>query len=114
MKNLSLWVLGVFLWAFSAGMAFGAGFHIHEQGAKAMGMGNAFVAQADDPSALFYNPAGISFLEGTQISLGVTTIMVPETEFEGSTYLAGDTVSGVDVKARKDTFFPRTFISRTQ
>jgi len=41
--------------------AFGAGFHIHDQGAKAMGMGNAFVAQADDPSALFYNPAGIAF-----------------------------------------------------
>lgn len=67
----------------------GAGFHIREQGAKAMGMANAFVAQADDPSAVFYNPAGIAFQEGTAISLGVTIINVPETEFKGTTY-SGD------------------------
>ena len=92
----------------------GAGFHIHDQGAKAMAMGNAFVAQADDPSALFYNPAGIAFQKGTQISLGVTTIMVPETEFKGTTKLGnssaspalGVTVTDVDEKARGDVFFP--------
>ncbi|MBN2427583.1 MAG: transporter [Deltaproteobacteria bacterium] len=114
MKN---WV-GIFgttvLSLFFCGAAFGAGFHIHEQGAKAMGMANAFAAQADDPSALFYNPAGIAFQEGTKISLGVTVINVPETEFNGTTELgnsssnpaAGDTVNGVDEKARKDIFFP--------
>ncbi|MBW2186420.1 MAG: outer membrane protein transport protein, partial [Deltaproteobacteria bacterium] len=64
-------------------IVFGAGFHIREQGAKAMGMANAFVAQADDPSAIFYNPAGIAFQSGTQVSLGVTVINVPETEFKG-------------------------------
>jgi long-chain fatty acid transport protein len=53
---------------------FGAGFSIYEQGAAAMGMAGAFTAKADDPSAIFYNPAGISQLEGTQISIGVTSI----------------------------------------
>lgn len=114
MKNWLL-CLGVGVFSFiSCGVGFGAGFHIHEQGAKAMGMGNAFVAQADDPSALFYNPAGIAFQEGTQASLGVTVIMVPETEFKGSTKLGNNSassllgveVTGVDEKARKDTFFP--------
>jgi long-chain fatty acid transport protein len=38
-----------------------AGFHIRAQGAKAMGMANAFVTQADDPSAIFDNSAGIAF-----------------------------------------------------
>ena len=96
------------------GVAFGAGFHIHEQGAKAMGMANAFVAQADDPSALFYNPAGIAFQEGTKISLGVTVIKVPETEFAGDTALGNNSGLGlpgaaqpnVDIKARSDLFFP--------
>lgn len=96
--------------------AFSAGFHIREQGTKAMGMANAFVAQADDPSAIFYNPAGIAFQSGTQVSLGVTVINVPETEFEGTTTigeheglgLPGQSVS-VDTKARDDIFFPPNF-----
>jgi long-chain fatty acid transport protein len=41
----------------------GAGFHIREQGAKAMGMANAFVAQADDPSAIFYTLPVSHFLK---------------------------------------------------
>ena len=41
----------------------GAGFHIREQGAKAMGMANAFVAQADDPSAIFYTLPVSPFLK---------------------------------------------------
>ena len=38
-----------------------AGFLIYEHGTKAMGMAGAFAAQADDPSALFYNAGGIAF-----------------------------------------------------
>lgn len=34
------------------------------QGAKASGMGSAFVAVADDPSAIFWNPAGLAKLSG--------------------------------------------------
>ena len=98
----------------------GAGFHIREQGAKAMGMANAFVAQADDPSAVFYNPAGLAFQSGTQVSLGVTVINVPETEFKGETNigrndtfgLPGETVA-VDTEARSDVFFPPNFYATT-
>ena len=74
--------------------SFGAGFRISEQGTKAMGMANAFTAQADDPSALYYNPAGISFLKGTQFSLSSLTILVPQTEFNGTTPLSGTTPLG--------------------
>ena len=34
------------------------------QGARALGMGGAFVAAATDPSAMFWNPAGIADLDG--------------------------------------------------
>ncbi len=37
--------------------------------AKAVGMGNAFVAIADDPSGVFYNPAGLARLKGVQFSV---------------------------------------------
>lgn len=52
----------------SAGFA--AGFRLPEQGASAMGMSSAFVGQADDPSAVWFNPAGITQLDGTRISGG--------------------------------------------
>lgn len=71
--------------------AFASGFAINEQGAKALGMGGAFAAQADDPTAVYYNPAGITQLEGTQVSLGFSLIQ-PTASFEG-TYM-GSPVSG--------------------
>ncbi|MEI6827702.1 MAG: outer membrane protein transport protein [Desulfuromonadales bacterium] len=79
----------------TASLAMAAGLKVNEQGAKAMGMGNAFAAQADDPSALFFNPAGIAFLKGTQVSLGATTIYMPQTEFNGTAPLSGSAPSGV-------------------
>lgn len=48
-----------------------AGFALIEQSAS--GMGNAFAgaaATAEDASTVFYNPAGMSRLEGTQITVG--------------------------------------------
>lgn len=46
------------------------------QGAKAAGQAEAFVAQADDPSAIAFNPAGLTQLKGTHLSTGVTSIRV--------------------------------------
>ncbi|HYW68302.1 MAG TPA: hypothetical protein VE960_01750, partial [bacterium] len=38
-----------------------------ELGARAMGMGGAFVAVADDVTALHWNPAGLAGLHGVQV-----------------------------------------------
>ena len=38
-------------------------------GARAMGLGGAFVAVADDASAVFWNPAGLTAMDRTQIFL---------------------------------------------
>ncbi len=52
---------------------FGAGFSIFEQSAEAMAGAMAFTARADSPSGMFYNPAGVGFLEDHySISLGLT------------------------------------------
>jgi len=58
-------------------LSHGAGFLIYEHGAAAMAMAGAFVALANNPTAVFHNPAGIAFLDGTQISLG-TTLITPK------------------------------------
>ena len=95
----------------TASMSFGAGFKIAEQGAKAMAMGNAFAAQADDASALAFNPAGIAFQKGTQLQIGSTTILVPQTDFNGTTHLSGATV--VSEKANRDIFIAPTVYATT-
>jgi long-chain fatty acid transport protein len=46
------------------------GFRIADQDAEATARSNAFAATADNPSAVYYNPAGITQLEGTQSLLG--------------------------------------------
>ena len=94
----------------TATVSFGAGFKIAEQGAKAMAMGNAFAAQADDPSALAYNPAGIAYLKGDQIQVGTTTILVPQTKFTGTTKLSTTTVSE---EANADIFIAPTVYATT-
>ncbi|HNR66812.1 MAG TPA: PorV/PorQ family protein [bacterium] len=38
-------------------------------GARAAGMGEAFVALADDATAVFWNPAGLAYQEGTELTL---------------------------------------------
>jgi long-chain fatty acid transport protein len=98
----------------TASLAGAAGLKVNEQGGKAMAMGNAFTAQADDPSALFYNPAGIAFLKGTQVNLGSTTIYVPSTEFTGTAPLSGNAPTGVGTasvfeKAKNDIFIAPAF-----
>lgn len=53
---------------------------VYGQGAAASGMGNAFAAQADDPSALHYNPAGMTQLRGIQM-MGGTALVGGTTDF---------------------------------
>ena len=66
------------------GDAQAGGPRILDQSASAAGQNNAFIAQADDPSAVYYNPAGMTQLRGVQFSLG-TLLAGGETEFRSST-----------------------------
>jgi long-chain fatty acid transport protein len=50
------------------------GFQLNEHGARAMAQAGAFAARANDPSAIFFNPAGLSFMRGTHLMLGATLI----------------------------------------
>jgi long-chain fatty acid transport protein len=52
-----------------------AGGPIH--GSKAGGMGAAFVAVADDPSAILHNPAGLAAQKGTNVYSGGTALFGP-------------------------------------
>ena len=81
-KKIKTTLLLVLFLVISADCAHSAGFALMQQGTGPMGQGNAFVAQADDPSAVFFNPAGITQLDGRQAYLGSTTI-VPRLKYNG-------------------------------
>src|SRR5437867_10184433 len=70
--------------ALSSDSVFGLGFRIPNQDAAATARGNAFVATADNPSALYYNPAGITQLEGHNVQIGAHLLSV-NSHFEAAT-----------------------------
>jgi long-chain fatty acid transport protein len=78
---LCLLVGGVALLSATPRVAWAAGFAITAQGAAATGKSSAFTAQADDPSALYYNPAGIARLPGTALLVG-SSVILPHTDYQ--------------------------------
>jgi long-chain fatty acid transport protein len=58
---------------------FGDGFRLPDQDAFATARGEAFVATADNASAIYYNPAGISQLKGWNFRAGIYGIYLPMT-----------------------------------
>ncbi|MFN2342593.1 MAG: OmpP1/FadL family transporter, partial [Desulfonatronovibrio sp.] len=58
-----------------------AGFALYEWGARGTAMGGTMIGRADDPSAVAYNPAGITQLEGTQL-LGGFSVVAPSGKIE--------------------------------
>jgi long-chain fatty acid transport protein len=99
-KLLHLSVAGVL---FSTGLSlsghvYSSGFALIENSAS--GMGQAFAgaaAVAEDPSTLFFNPAGMTYLDGTQLTAGLH-IVSSNAEFndKGSTDPFGGAIIGND------------------
>jgi len=56
--------------------AFALGFRVPNQDAEAIARGNAFAATADNPSAIYYNPAGITQLQGESVQFGVHALSI--------------------------------------
>src|SRR5215831_9011769 len=53
-------------------LAHAGGFYLNEHGAAATGMVGAFTAKADDPSTIYFNPAGLANQHKLQLYLGTT------------------------------------------
>jgi long-chain fatty acid transport protein len=72
--------------------AFAGGYQLNEHGARGMAMGGAYVAQASDGSAMYFNAAGLAFQSGFKIMLGGTMIM-PSSTFKATSGKSTDMVS---------------------
>ena len=99
----SVRVIPAIVLTLSALSAYGAGFSIFEQGAKASGMAGAFAATADDPSAIFYNPAGMAQQRELAVLAGATFINFTN-QFTGDPN--SEMTSGVTAEYNRHTFIP--------
>jgi len=85
------------------------GFQLNEHGARAMAQAGAFVARAYDPSAIYFNPAGLSHLRGFQLMAG-TTMIAPSYTFYGPTNYNSNTQWDMN----NNIFFPSNlYLSNT-
>ena len=78
---------GIWAWVFILaikGIAYGDGYRIPYQGTAAASQAEAFTAEANDASALHYNPAGMTQLSGVQFYMG-TNFITGQTEFTSPT-----------------------------
>jgi long-chain fatty acid transport protein len=76
----SIKVMGLMGALLSSASVFASGYHFGTQSASNQGVANSGAAEVMDASTIFYNPAGMSRLEGTQVS-GVLNVIVPTGEF---------------------------------
>ncbi|MBX3739900.1 MAG: outer membrane protein transport protein [Akkermansiaceae bacterium] len=68
-----------------------AGYYLPNQDAFATAKGNAFVATADNPSAVFYNPAGMTQLDSPGFQMGAYSIVLGnEVKMNGERHEARD------------------------
>ena len=88
-----------------------AGFYIQEQSVR--GLGTAFagsVTSLDDASTVYFNPAGMTKLEGIQVNMG-THLIVPTADLDdnGSTFLGAAITAGLDANPYEPTPIPNFF-----
>ena len=70
-----VWIVFSVVWIFALmcpAATFAQAIRFQPQGAAAAGQGNAFAAQADDASAIHFNPAGLTQVDGVQSIIGST------------------------------------------
>src|SRR4051812_11946397 len=82
----------------NATAASAAGFMVRENSAESLATiyaGNG--SRADEPATVFNNPAGMSWLQGTQFELG-SAVVIPSMKFSGSSSIAGISLPGDNSK----------------
>lgn len=106
MKILRLSILLTLLLGTSAAL-FAGGFALSGVGARALAMGGAFRGLANDGTAMYWNPAGLAFMDQSEIALGGTFIQ-PGAKWQNTSPLPGFSMEELEAE-NKLTAFPYLF-----
>ncbi|PHV11461.1 OmpP1/FadL family transporter [Chitinimonas sp. BJB300] len=95
MSKYALRVTTLLVGAALAQQAYASGFQFSSQSASNQATANSSAAEAGDASTISYNPAGLTYLEGTQLS-GTLNIVSPSIKAENqqATTLNGNPIAG--------------------
>jgi long-chain fatty acid transport protein len=95
MARLGRWTLGITTLALlAAAPARPQGLSGPETGIKAMGMAGAWTAQANDPTAIFYNPGGLALFKKGKLTAGFSAFYHNESQYQGLPPGAGTGTTG--------------------
>ena len=113
-REVLLSIVGVLFMAFTSSAVMASGIQITEKGTK--GLGNAWAggaAVAEDASTVYWNPAGLTRLDGTHLELAVHFIRPSFMwDDDGSTTVLGQPLTGSDGgDAGGPNFVPNFFYS---
>lgn len=97
MKQFLLVLVFLTIFLLEAVVANAEGFAVTDFSARGTGLAGGMVGRANDPSAVAYNPAGITQLPGTQLMLG-TTLNMPQGSVE--TRDASGTITTTDANKK--------------
>jgi len=76
--------------------AYSNGLNLNGMGAKAISMGGAFIAVADDYSAVFWNPAGLTQMDKASLSV-FSSILIPTGTYKYAP-------AGIDIETKSKVF----------
>ncbi|MFB0827063.1 OmpP1/FadL family transporter [Chromobacterium violaceum] len=107
--SLSVMIMGTAL-GLASTQATASGYQFGSQSVSGQGTAHANGAEANDPSTIFTNPAGLSRLDGTQLVIG-GTLVVPHSEYtdNGSRNVLGQPTGG----GNGGTFAPKAVAAPT-
>ena len=109
-KVRGFFCLLLFVLILAPNAAFADGFAIYEWSAGGVAMGEAYMFAEDDPSLLGYNPAGITKLQGSWFSGGISYINPRgRVDFNGA-MAGGETWSNTEAPG----FVPNLFYVKQQ
>lgn len=114
MKHKYLPLLIVAAFAGISSTAHASGYRFGSQSVSAQGTADASGAEAADASTIFYNPAGLSRLEGTQF-VGGGTLVVPHSTYEDTgskTFTGGDPLGTTKDYVPDAVFAPALYASK--
>lgn len=86
-QNTRCWYTILAVTGLSPALSYGVGFRVPNQDPEAVARANAYVATADNPSAIYYNPAGLRQLDGQNVRVGVYAVSLGiDYKKDGQTY----------------------------
>ncbi len=93
--------------AFAAASAQASGYHFGTQSVNAQSTANAAAAEAADASTIFYNPAGLTKLDSSQISVNAN-IVFPSIRYEAD---SATDFTGIPVQGSKSGKITKTTVA---